>query len=213
MTRRFLNLVFTDLVRDQQLLHGSRQTYARHDDVPDVLDQLTAAETEFLTMRDSFYLASIGATGWPYVQHRGGPPGFIKILGPDMFGIADYRGNRQYVSLGNFSGDNRAALFFMDYPQRARLKILARAHVVDLTENAEMMAKLTDPSYGARVERGLLFEVEAYDWNCSQHITPRYTKAEITPTINALEREIAELREELAHFAGVSPSPADDTAP
>ncbi|MDX2289715.1 MAG: pyridoxamine 5'-phosphate oxidase family protein [Hyphomicrobiaceae bacterium] len=151
-----------------------------------------------MATRDSFYMASVGAGGWPYVQHRGGPMGFLRVLGERTIGFADYRGNRQYVSVGNLAEDNRVALFLIDYPRRARLKLLGRAKTVSLSEVPDLAAALIDQSYGAKVERAILIELEAFDWNCSQHITERFTLAEIEPTIAAVKSRIAELEAELA---------------
>jgi hypothetical protein len=154
---------------------------------------LGSREAMFLATRDSFYVASTNASGWPYIQHRGGPPGFVKLLGDRRIGFADYRGNRQYVSLGNVATDDRVALFFMDYVRRARLKLLGRKRSVSLDDAPELAAALIDEDYGAKVERGFVIEVEAYDWNCPQHITPRYTQGDMAEVIAPLQRRIAEL--------------------
>jgi predicted pyridoxine 5'-phosphate oxidase superfamily flavin-nucleotide-binding protein len=159
---------------------------------------LTENEAHFIATRDSMYVASIGADGWPYIQHRGGPPGFVKVLSERSLGFADFRGNRQYVSVGNLADENRVALFMMDYARRTRLKVLGRARVVDLANAPDLAATLIDQSYGAKVERGIVVEVEAFDWNCPQHITPRYTLAEIDPMISALKARIAELEAEVS---------------
>jgi predicted pyridoxine 5'-phosphate oxidase superfamily flavin-nucleotide-binding protein len=185
MTSHFLNVMFTPAVKAAQEKNGSRDAYARRDGAADP-DRLTGAEAAFIAARDSFYMATVSETGWPYIQHRGGPPGFIKLLGDRAIGLADFRGNRQYVTVGNLSRDDRVALFFMDYPQRRRLKLLGRMRIVDLAASPELAAALVDDAYGARVERGLVIEVEAFDWNCSQHIVPRYTAEEIAPVIEAL---------------------------
>jgi len=197
MTSRFLNLVFSPSVKEAQQRYGSREAYSRRDGATEP-DQLTENEAQFIATRDSMYMASIGANGWPYIQHRGGPPGFIKVLNALLLGIADFRGNRQYVSVGNLADDNRVALFLMDYPRRARLKILGRARAVDLAQASDLASALIDPGYGAKVERGIVIDVEAFDWNCPQHITPRYTLAEIEPSIAALKARIAELEAEVA---------------
>ena len=197
MTSRFLNLVFSPSVKEAQQRYGSREAYSRRDGATEP-DQLTENEAQFIATRDSMYMASIGANGWPYIQHRGGPPGFIKVLNARSLGIADFRGNRQYVSVGNLADDNRVALFLMDYPRRARLKILGRARAVDLAQASDLASALIDPGYGAKVERGIVIDVEAFDWNCPQHITPRYTLAEIEPSIAALKARIAELEAEVA---------------
>jgi predicted pyridoxine 5'-phosphate oxidase superfamily flavin-nucleotide-binding protein len=185
MTSHFLNVMFTPAVKAAQEKNGSRDAYARRDGAADP-DRLTGAEAAFIAARDSFYMATVSETGWPYIQHRGGPPGFIKLLGDRAIGLADFRGNRQYVTVGNLSRDDRVALFFMDYPQRRRLKLLGRMRIVELAASPEPAAALVDDAYGARVERGLVIEVEAFDWNCSQHIVPRYTADEIAPVIEAL---------------------------
>ncbi len=178
MTRRFFDLAFTPAVRAAQNRNGSGEAYGRLPPSDGAPDELTEIEAVFIALRDSFYMATVNEDGWPYVQHRGGPPGFVKVLGPSSIGIADYRGNRQYVSVGNLKGDSRASLLFMDYPNRRRLKMLARAREIGLADAPDLIARLSDPAYGAKIERGLVFEIEAFDWNCPQHITPRYTEAE-----------------------------------
>jgi uncharacterized protein len=197
MTSRFFNLVFSPSVKAAQQQNGSREAYGKRDGASEP-DKLTMNEAQFIASRDSFYMASTGAGGWPYIQHRGGPAGFIKVLNERSIGIADFRGNRQYVSVGNLADDNRVALFFMDYPRRARLKLLGRARTVNLAEAPDLAAALIDEAYGAKVERGLIIEIEAFDWNCPQHITPRFTLAEIEPTIVALKSRVAELEAEVA---------------
>lgn len=179
MTQRYRDLVFTAGVRATQAANGSGDIYrdpAADEGAP---DELTPTEMTFIALRDSFYVATVSATGWPYMQHRGGPPGFVKILGRRTIGIAEYRGNQQYVSLGNLADNNRASLFFMDYMNRYRLKVLARARVVDLSDDPELREQLHDPAYEGPLERGVLFEVEAFDWNCPKYITPRFTEAEL----------------------------------
>lgn len=195
MTSRFFKLVFTPAVKAAQEDMGSRQAYARHDELGEVADELGENEANFIAARDSFYIASVTETGWPYLQHRGGPKGFVKVLGSRRLGLADFRGNRQYVSIGNVSVDDRVALFFMDYPQRRRLKLLGRMRTLDLQQAPELTAALVDADYGAKVERGLMIEVEAFDWNCSQHITPRYTGEDLEPVVAELKSRIAELEQ------------------
>ncbi|MFY0613244.1 MAG: pyridoxamine 5'-phosphate oxidase family protein [Hyphomicrobiaceae bacterium] len=179
MTQRFREIAFTPAVRAAQANNGSADIYADTGPADGDADELTPYEMTFISLRDSFYFATVSASGWPYMQHRGGPPGFVKILGRRTIGIADYRGNQQYVSLGNLADNNRASLFFMDYMNRHRLKVLARARVVDLTGDPELTAELSDAAYEGRLERGILFEVEAFDWNCPKYITPRFTEAEL----------------------------------
>lgn len=179
MSHKFADLAFTPAVRAMQETMGSRKAYAKADGGPMHHDRLGAAEAGFIAARDSFYMASVGETGWPYIQHRGGPAGFVKVLDEATLGFADYRGNRQYVSVGNLLGDDRVSLFFMDYPNQARLKLLGRARAVAPEDDPGLIARLAMPDYPAKVERGILIAVEAFDWNCSQHITPRFTAAEL----------------------------------
>lgn len=198
MTARYLDLLTSPYVKAAQEANGVHRPSSRVPDVETGPDVLTAREAEFIASRDSFYMATVGAEGWPYLQHRGGPAGFVKVLGPRQFGLADFRGNRQYISVGNLEADNRAAFFFMDYPRRARLKLLGRVRQVSLTDAPDLAAALLDSDYAAKVERGLLVDVEAYDWNCPQHITPRFSVAELAPSIEALKARIAELEGELS---------------
>jgi predicted pyridoxine 5'-phosphate oxidase superfamily flavin-nucleotide-binding protein len=193
MGHKFSEIAFTPKVKALQERHGSRRAYSRNEAGPAHHDTLGQAETEFIAARDSFYLASVGETGWPYVQHRGGAPGFLRVLDQNTIGFADYRGNRQYISAGNITADDRVSLVLMDYPNRARLKIFGRAKIAN-SEDIEILARLESPAYGARVERGFLIAVEAFDWNCSQHITPRFTLAEVEQLAAPLHAEIALLR-------------------
>lgn len=198
MTKIFLDTTFTRSVKQAQTDHGSRANYARLERSPDFgPDALMEPEIEFIQTRDSFYMASASSSGWPYVQHRGGPVGFVKVLNETTFGFADFRGNRQYISLGNLADDTRVCLFFMDYARQARLKILARAEVISAESHPEEMEHLEVPDYKARVERGVLFHLHAYDWNCPQHITARYSLNEIEPVINGLKQQIADLQAQL----------------
>jgi hypothetical protein len=142
-------------------------------------DELTEKEAGFIAARDSFYMATVSETGWPYIQHRGGPKGFVRILSPNRLAIADFRGNRQYMSVGNLAADNRVSLFFMDYPNRRRLKVLAYASTVGRDEDGDLIATVRDEGYRAVIERAMVFDVEAFDWNCPQHITPRFTEDEL----------------------------------
>ncbi|MCC7000482.1 MAG: pyridoxamine 5'-phosphate oxidase family protein [Deltaproteobacteria bacterium] len=172
---RFHELAFTPAVQALQTKLGSRRAYQRVQDdsgASDGPDRLGPDERAFIATRDSFYLASVGAGGWPYVQHRGGPPGFLRVLDEHTLGFADFRGNRQYISVGNLAGDDRVALIMVDYPHQVRLKLLAHARV---TEDPALLGRLAVPGYDARVERGVILAVEGLDWNCPQHITPRYT--------------------------------------
>ncbi|MFD0902138.1 pyridoxamine 5'-phosphate oxidase family protein [Actinomadura sediminis] len=190
MTSRFAQLAFTPGVQRHQREHGSARAYRPLLDGPVVADRLGEAEREFVHERDSFYLASVGETGWPYVQHRGGPPGFLKALDDRTLGFADFRGNRQYITLGNLDHENRVALFLMDYAHQVRMKIMGRARA---TGDPALLAELTVPHYRAKVERAVLIEVEAFDWNCRQHI-PR-----LVP-LDAVERTVASLQERIAEL-------------
>lgn len=174
MRHRFAALAFTESVREVQETLGSRAAYAALDKGEDTNHVLTGGEAAFIAARDSFYMASVSETGWPYVQHRGGPAGFVRVLDERTIGFADFRGNRQYVSVGNLRKDDRVALIFMDYPNRARLKVLGRVRLVGDGE-PELLARLEADDYRAQVERGFVIRVEAFDWNCPQHITPRFT--------------------------------------
>ena len=207
MTARFLETVFTPAVRAAQEANGSRHAFS-HRQGAEGPDRLGEPEAAFIAARDSFYLASVTETGWPYMQHRGGPPGFVKIIDPATIGFADFRGNRQYVSLGNASADDRVALFFMDYARRARLKLLGRMRAVEAGAEPDVVARVTDPGYKARVERAFVISVEAFDWNCPQHITPRFTAADLAPSVNAMRARIAELEAALAQRG--APAPGDD---
>lgn len=193
MTNRFADLAFTPAVRAAQESLGSRKAYAKSEGGPVHHDRLGEAEAGFIAARDSFYMASVSETDWPYIQHRGGPAGFVKVLDGRTLGFADFRGNRQYVSLGNLAGNDRVALFFMDYPHQARLKLLGRTRAVAADQEAELIARLAMPGYPAKIERGVLISVEAFDWNCSQHITPRFTAAEVAVGVAPLKQRIREL--------------------
>jgi len=197
MTHQFADIAFTPAVRAEQERMGSRAAYARAEGGPKHHDRLGEREATFIATRDSAYMATVGETGWPYIQHRGGPPGFVKVLDGATLGFADFRGNRQYVSVGNLTGNDRVALFFMDYPHQARLKLLGRAHTVEREEDAELMIRLAIPGYRATVERAIIIAIEAFDWNCSQHITPRFTADEITAAVAPLHDRIRELEEQL----------------
>ena len=204
MAYGFLDIAATPSVKAAQEDNGSLAFWSDFKGNR-AFDRFTENEEEFIASRDSFYMATVSETGWPYMQHRGGPPGFLKVLDEKTLGFADFRGNRQYISLGNLSVDNRAALFLMDYARRARLKIFARVEVRDLASDPELAAKLVVPGYKAKVERAMLLHLEAFDWNCPQHITPRFTEAEIAQGVaplrarlTALETENETLRAKLA---------------
>lgn len=179
MTHRFAELMFTDSVKSVQEYYGSRAQNERLQNNFGPNDQLTSRETDFIALRDTFYLATVGQTGWPYVQHRGGPPGFLRVLGQNLLAYADFRGNTQLVSVGNLSSNDRCSLILMDYPNRRRLKILGHMHIEDARSvSPEVLMQVELPGYRARIERIAFIDVEAFDWNCPQHITQRYTESE-----------------------------------
>ena len=180
---------------------GSRKAYAALEAGEHHNSELGSDESNFIVARDSFYMATVSETNWPYVQHRGGPAGFVKVLDARTLGFADYRGNRQYVSVGNVLKNDRVSLFFMDYPHRTRLKLLGHAELIG-TERTEVLESLSVPQYKAKVERGILIHVAAYDWNCPQHITPRFTEEEIETAIQPLRQRIATLEAQLAAVTG-----------
>jgi hypothetical protein len=199
MTYRFADLAFTPAVRALQEKHGSRAQYARMQAQPGDGIALGPRESEFLARRDSFYLASVGETGWPYVQHRGGPTGFVKVISPTELAFADFGGNRQYVSAGNVSRDDRVALIAMDYARRMRLKLLGHLRFIDLgAADAALREAVAVSGYRARVERVALIDVAALDWNCPQHITERFTLAEVEAATQPLRDRIAALEARLA---------------
>lgn len=203
MAHRFAEIAFTDTVRQVQQRLGSRAGYAAMDGGDDHNHALTDREATFIATRDSFYMATVSETGWPYVQHRGGPAGFLKVLDARTLGFADFRGNRQYVSVGNLLGDDRVSLILVDYPQRRRLKLLGRVRLVG-DDEPETLAALEPDDYRAPVERGFVIHVEAFDWNCPQHITPRYTEAEVRERLASLVDENRALKEAAARHAAAT---------
>ncbi|MBW2286589.1 MAG: pyridoxamine 5'-phosphate oxidase family protein [Deltaproteobacteria bacterium] len=198
MGQNFTKFAFTEGVKAAQEHYGSRDAYLRMEQAGDRY-VLTDRESEFIRARDSFYMATVGENGWPYVQFRGGPQGFLNVLDERTVGFADFRGNRQYISVGNLKDNERVALILMDYPGRKRLKIWATARVADVQDDPELSTTLTVEGYDAKVERAIMLTVQAYDWNCPQHIVPRYTSTEIS-------REIAHLNPDV-----VSPCDAEST--
>jgi len=177
MAAKFMQMALTPAVQAAQ-----DHYFGRHHVMPDApeRDAFTVDEAAFIAARDSFYMATTNADGWPYIQHRGGPAGFLKILGPNLLGFADLKGNRQLLSTGNVDGDDRVALFLMDYPHRERLKILGHARVLDAREHRDLADQLSPaPELRDRIERLFLIQAVSFDWNCPQYITPRYTLAEI----------------------------------
>jgi ferredoxin-NADP reductase/predicted pyridoxine 5'-phosphate oxidase superfamily flavin-nucleotide-binding protein len=178
MGHKFAEIAFTNAVREVQSELGSRSGYSNMDEGPDYNHQLGYAEANFIAARDSFYMASVSETQWPYIQHRGGPVGFMRILDEKTLGFADFSGNRQYVSTANFKNNDKVALFFMDYVNQTRLKLLGKIRQLR-SDEATLLAKLAIGDYRANVERAFVLEVIAFDWNCPKYITPRYSQAQV----------------------------------
>lgn len=196
MTKSFGSLVFTPVIKELQERYGSRQQYERMEELGGARRGLGPEERDFLGEQDTFFMASLGATGWPYVQHRGGPKGFLKVIGDHAIAFADFRGNKQYISTGNLMTDNRVALILVDFPRQLRLKILGRVEIFEGEKAKDWLAKVRDPGYKAPTERVYVIQIEAFDWNCQQHIIPRFTEEEIREAMEPVERQMQELVEE-----------------
>jgi uncharacterized protein len=194
----FGSLVFTPVVKMLQERHGSRRQYERMERAGSSNGLLGPAETAFIAERDTFYWATIGSTGWPYVQHRGGPKGFLRVIDGRTLALADYRGNRQYISAGNLLTDNRVAIILVSYPEQARLKILGRVEVLENAAADPWIPRVRVDGYHAVIERVFVIHVEAFDWNCPQHITPRFTADEIQEAVRPMEERLQELERENA---------------
>jgi predicted pyridoxine 5'-phosphate oxidase superfamily flavin-nucleotide-binding protein len=195
MAGRYLETYFTP-----EVLAAQAHYYGRSQAIPPQpeRDPLGAEEAGFIAHRDSFYMATVTSDGWPYIQHRGGPPGFLKVLDPQTLGFADLKGNRQLLSTGNLAASDRVSLFLMDYPRRERLKILGHARVLDARGHGELVDQLTPtPELRDKVERLILIKVISFDWNCPQYITPRYTDEEVREAVAPLKQRIAELEAKL----------------
>ncbi|MEW6996144.1 2Fe-2S iron-sulfur cluster-binding protein [Colwelliaceae bacterium BS250] len=197
MAHQYAKIAFTDKVRQVQSELNSRAGYASMDTGEDYNFMFSENEAQFIAQRDSFYMASVSETNWPYVQHRGGPSGFLKVLDAQTLGFADYKGNRQYVSTGNFRSNDKVSIILMDYPNRRRLKILGHIEQVD-EQDWQTLASLEDSNYKARVERGFVIKISAFDWNCPQHITPKYNEDELSALISPLQEKIKALESERA---------------
>jgi predicted pyridoxine 5'-phosphate oxidase superfamily flavin-nucleotide-binding protein len=196
MSKNFASIAFTDAVKSLQEKNGSRSSYTRMEKQRHV-DGLTENEIDFISQRDSFYIASIGENGFPYIQHRGGPKGFVKVLDLKRIGLIDFRGNMQYISVGNIETNKNVSLIMVDYPARARLKIYARAEIVELEDDPKLFDLLDLDDYKFKPERMMVLHIEAYDWNCPQHITPRYTVEEIEEAFTGQRELIAKLQIEI----------------
>jgi uncharacterized protein len=192
MSYRFLDVAITPSVRAVQAKMGADriwQDFKGHRE----FDRFTENEAAFIANRESFYIATVSETGWPYVQHRGGPPGFLRLVDDHTLAFPDYRGNRQYISTGNLAANDRACLFLMDYPHRARLKIYAHVETLALDDDPNLTGLVTLPDYEARLERVFRLRLETFDWNCQQHITPRFTEHEIAKAVRPLRDRLAQL--------------------
>ena len=196
MAYTFGSLVFTPVIKELQERYGSRRQYAKREASGFSQDGIGPSEIQFLAECDSFYMASVGATGWPYVQHRGGPQGFLKVIDEHTVAFADFRGNKQFISTGNLLTDDRVALIMVDYPRQARLKIVGHVSIAEGTEAMEWIEKARDPDYEAVVERVFVIHVEAFDWNCQQHITPRFTEEQIRGALAPIEERMRMLEQE-----------------
>ena len=203
MSGRYREIMFTPPV-----LEAQRQAYGRAVTVPPqpVTDALGDDEIDFIGERDSFYMATVSPTGWPYLQHRGGEPGFLRVLGPNRLGFADYPGNRQLISTGHVGANDRVSLFLMDYPRRIRLKIIGHATVQDARTNPNLLASLAGAADRTRAERLFVIDVVSFDWNCPKYITPRYTAAEIKTSVAGLHARIRDLEAQLAARPPISPN-------
>ena len=194
--KHFGDIAFTDHVKAEQQARGSRELYAGMVARPAPAG-FSDREAAFISMRDSFYMATVSEDGWPYIQHRGGPRGFLKVLSETQLGFADYRGNRQYVSVGNLQTEQRVSLFLMDYPNRARLKLLGRAKVQEADANPNLASSLAIDGQG-KVARLFTIDIDAFDWNCPQFITPRFTEDELAASLSPMVEELQTLRQENA---------------
>lgn len=201
MASAFADIAFTPSVKAAQSLYGSRQANRGFESAEEPRNSMTPREIAFIAERDSFYQATVSESGWPYVQHRGGPKGFLKVLDERHIGYADFRGNVQYLSVGNLNANERVSLILMDYPNRRRLKIWGRARIVHEADAPDLIAQLEVPDYRARVERGMLITVEALDWNCPQHITRRYSEAEMPGLLASVLAENQLLKAQLAELS------------
>ena len=193
MGNKYLEIAATESVKHVQQRLGSRTAYARREGGPAIHQQLGPAEISFIEAQDTFFLASVSETGWPYVQHRGGPKGFLKVLDQTTIGFPEFSGNRQYLSFGNILQDPRVSLFLIDFRRQERLKIFGRATLAERAENPDLFPRLETENAPSKVERGIIIQVEAFDWNCSQYIVPRFSEDEVRDLLQPLKQRINEL--------------------
>lgn len=210
MAGAFARISFTDAVKAEQRRYGSREHYRALDDAADAVDLLGRAEADFIAQRNSFFQATVAANGWPYVQHRGGPPGFLRVIDTRTLAFADFRGNGQYLSSGNLAGDDRISLILVDHAAQRRLKIWGRARIVHAHDDAALVRQLHVDNYRARAERAVIISVEAIDWNCPQHIPRLFAAADLL----ALQQENTALKQAVhalqAQLAAHRPLPTED---
>jgi uncharacterized protein len=202
MTDRYLEIATSDAVKDLQERWGSRSAYCRLESGPLTSNLLGPEEIAFIEAQDSFFLGSINESGWPYIQHRGGPPGFLKVLGDNQLGIPDFKGNRQYLSFGNILKNPRVSLFLIDYPARVRLKIFGQAKLVEGDNLPEALRKIENDPGAPAINRGIIVQVEAFHWNCPKYIVPRFTQAQVRTVVDPLVKRIQDLEAELARLSG-----------
>jgi uncharacterized protein len=201
MTDHYLEIATGDAVKALQERWGSRSAYSRLESGPLTNNQLGPEEIAFIEAQDSFFLASLNDTGWPYIQHRGGPPGFLKVLENNQVGFPDFKGNRQYLSFGNILKNPRVALFLIDYPARARLKIFGHAKPVEGESLPDPLRKIENESGASAIERGIIIQVEAFHWNCPKYIVPRFTEEQVRTAVAPLVKRIHDLEAELARLS------------
>lgn len=201
MTDHYLEIATGDAVRALQERWGSRSAYSRLESGPLTNNQLGPEEIAFIEAQDSFFLASLNDTGWPYIQHRGGPPGFLKVLENNQVGFPDFKGNRQYLSFGNILKNPRVSLFLIDYPARARLKIFGHAKLVEGNNLPDSLRKIENEPGASPIERGMIIQVEAFHWNCPKYIVPRFTEEQVRTAVAPLVKRIHDLEAELARLS------------
>lgn len=194
------DVAFTPAVKAMQTRKGSRASYARMEEAGGWQTQVTPQLCEFLADMDMFYLGTANAAGQPYIQYRGGSPGFLRVVNESTLGFADFGGNRQYITLGNLSENPQAFIFLMDYAHSRRVKLWGTARVVE--DDPELLEQLRDPAYPGKVERAILFEIEAWDVNCPQHIHPRFSQRQIAPVIEQLQHKVATLEAQVRRLKG-----------
>ncbi|TWF52314.1 pyridoxamine 5'-phosphate oxidase family protein [Neorhizobium alkalisoli] len=208
MSYGFLDIAITPSVKAAQAEMGADSIWADFKGHRE-FDRFTENEKAFIAERDSFYMATVSETGWPYIQHRGGPRGFLKVIDERTLAFADYRGNRQYISTGNIAANDRISLFLMDYPRRTRLKIFAHVEKLSVEDDPALAELVADPTYKAKIERIFRLRLDAFDWNCPQHITPRFTEQEVVAAIRPMQERLAHLEAENAELRAKLAKPAD----